>query len=158
MPSYRKSDLFDRAVAFGSGILAVLSLVIIGYAVAQIAWQALVGEPKNPLSIEQAEKMAVEAAPLGSHPDAVYQWLRSRNITYSSIQGHDIQSGIDRSGDRTIVQESNINPGDIGMVIRAVIPDTYRGVLLRQEILLYFFFDHSNRLMKTMGRTRNIAP
>jgi hypothetical protein len=158
MPSCRKPNLFDFVAGFISGVVSLLAIVGIGYAIGQIAWHLAVGEPKNPLSVEEAAKMADDVAPFGSPPDAVYQWLRSKHFIYSSFQDDDLKSGLAKSGDRSIIQESHINPAEIGMVINAEIPDTRRDALLRQDIFLYFFFDRTNRLIKTMARPHNTTP
>jgi hypothetical protein len=89
--------------------------------------------------------------PPGTPRTDVVAWLRSTNQHFDYFQ--DVSGGLDRYGNTSILQTSEIPPDEIGGVVRFTIRDTERGLVLWTDIEVYLFFDKSDRLIKHVVMT-----
>lgn len=104
---------------------------------------------ENGWNPQKVERMLATDLPPGSSREQVMSWLGSHGLkthVYHNLN----REAIDREGDKTIVELSGLDERDLGGLIRGIIYDANVDLFSTGDIMIYFFFDKSGRLLKHM--------
>jgi hypothetical protein len=147
-------------------MLGVLGLLL------TILWFVVVGLPKTPMSVAQADRLFGEGLRIGQGRDAVENWLASQGITRPSEypEGGVKYYLFDRSGETHLFKVFWMGAGelqswakvlglDIDSVqsfIRVNYPDAARYPFDHVGGDVYLFFDGEKRLLQYLSHERHI--
>jgi hypothetical protein len=133
----------------------------------------VVGFPTTPMTVEQADRMASAGPPPGSTLAEVEAWLASQGITSNPASSpgpsYDIwpyrnhrhglsRSSMDNVGNQTVAECAGLRTDDVYTYVRVWYPDADRYFLGKDRIIIYFFFDADDRLLKHWVDVDHIMP
>jgi hypothetical protein len=123
----------------------LFAFVVVVVADKAIWWTFM--RPKNPMTVEQVERLVSSAVQPGDSPAKVQAFLAAKRLPHSYYDGEKVDLSLDSEIERTGVPVSKISGA-----VRALIPDTGRSFLATEDIGLTFVFDRKGRLIRHQVR------
>jgi len=151
------------------GVLAIAALIT-AYQTDFLKY-GLYGYPKTPMTVAKAEQIASAGPSSGSGLEEVEAWLPSQGIIsnpktqgpyYGVYRKRENEAfpntWMDGVGNQTVAECAGLKTADVPTFIRVTYPDADRYLLGFDEIIIYFFFDAKDRLIKHWVDVRHIMP
>ncbi len=133
-------------------LLITVSLASIATVGLWLLYEAVVGRPAHPYSVNELEAKLRVALPFGSSREQVLVWINAEGLSARSevISPEDPASML--LGSRVGI------PGEhLGWMVSAMIHDTSRDLISRSNIRLDWYFDRSGKLIKVDVRDEYVG-
>ncbi|WP_169975559.1 hypothetical protein [Tautonia rosea] len=122
----------------------------------------VVGRPKTPMNVADAEHLIGQVASLGETWEDVQARLAGRDITPEHRPGRPLcdillrdewdaegadGEWMDGQGDQTVADLAGLDPQEVHSIIRLWYYDANRSIVSNTEVMAYLFFDAESRLL-----------